>query len=158
LKGEETVQPLEPEINVRLSAHLSEDYIPDIDQRMAAYRRLAKMTDLQQISDFKAELIDRFGALTDEAGNLLVKIILKVMAQKAGVSRLDMMNQKVVLHFSEPHQRNPTGIVDMITSAPKRFELSPDYVLKARLNSGDSGAQIAEAKNLLKEIAQRVNG
>jgi transcription-repair coupling factor (superfamily II helicase) len=158
LKGEETVQPLEPEINVRLSAHLSADYIPDIDQRMAAYRRLAKMTDLQQISDFKAELIDRFGALTDEAGNLLVKIILKVMAQKAGVSRLDMMNQKVVLHFSEPHQRNPTGIVDMITSAPKRFELSPDYVLKARLNSGDSGAQIAEAKNLLKEIAQRVNG
>ncbi len=158
LKGETTVDPLDPEINVNLSAHLSEDYIPDIDQRMAAYRRLAKMTELQQISDFKAELIDRFGALTDEAGNLLLKIVLKVMARKAGVSRLDMMNQKVVLHFSEFHQRNPAGIVDMITSAPRQFELSPDYVLKARLNSGNRSAQVSEAKNLLKEITQRVNG
>ena len=157
LKGEKTVDSLEPEINVNLSAHFSEQYIPDIDQRMLAYRRLAKMTELQQISDFKIELIDRFGPLTDEGANLLLKIGLKVMAKKAGVSRLDMMNQKIVLHFSESHQRNPAGLVDMITTAPKRFELSPDYVLKARMDSSNRSTQVAQAKNLLKEIAQRVN-
>ena len=47
LKGEATVESLEPEINVNLSALLSENYIPDIDQRMSAYRRLAKMMELQ---------------------------------------------------------------------------------------------------------------
>lgn len=157
LKGEETVEPLEPEINVNLSAHFSEDYIPDIDQRMSAYRRLAKMTKLRQISDFKTELIDRFGPLTDEGANLLLKIVLKVMARKAGVSRLDMMNQKIVLHFSESHQRNPAALVDMITATPGRFKLSPDYVLKVRMDSSNSSTQVAQAKNLLKEIAQRVN-
>ena len=145
-------------INVNLSARLSEQFIPDIDQRMSAYRRLAKMTELQQIADFKSELIDRFGRLPDEAANLLLKIVLKVMARKAGVSRLDMMNQKMVVHFSEAHQRNPGAMVDMIMDAPKRFELSPDYVLKASLSSHNITAQLAQAKNLLKEIAQRVNG
>jgi len=158
LKGEATVAALDPEINVNLSALLSEKYIPDIDQRMSAYRRLARMTELQQIADFKSELIDRFGPLPDEAANLLLKIVLKVMARKAGVARLDMMNQKVVLHFSESHQRNPGAMVEMIMGAPKRYELSPEYVLKARLTSHNITAQLAQAKNLLKEIAQRVNG
>jgi transcription-repair coupling factor (superfamily II helicase) len=158
LKGEAVVEALEPEINVNLSARLSEHYIPDIDQRMSAYRRLARMTELQQIADFKSELIDRFGHLPDEAANLLLKIILKVMARKAGVSRLDLMNQKMVLHFSESHQSNPAAMVDMIMGAPKRFELSPEYVLKARLTSHNITTQLAQAKNLLKDIAQRVNG
>jgi transcription-repair coupling factor (superfamily II helicase) len=158
IKGEATVKALEPEINVNLSALLSEHYIPDIDQRMSAYRRLARMTELQQIAEFKSELIDRFGHMPDEAANLLLKIVLKVMAKKAGVARLDMMNQKMVLHFSESHQRNPAAMVDMIMDAPKRFELSPEYVLKARLTSHNITAQLVQAKNLLKEIAQRVNG
>ena len=158
LKGEATVEPLEPEINVNLSALLAERYIPDIDQRMSAYRRLAKMTELQQIVDFKSELIDRFGLLPDEAANLLLKIGLKVLAKKAGVSRLDITNQKLILYFSEAHQRNPAAMVDMIMDAPGRFELSPDHVLKAQLASHHLKAHLAQAKNLLKDIAQRVNG
>ena len=158
LKGEATVEPLEPEINVNLSALLAERYIPDIDQRMSAYRRLAKMTELQQIVDFKSELIDRFGPLPVEAANLLLKIGLKVLAKKAGVSRLDITNQKLILYFSEAHQRNPVAMADMIMDAPGRFELSPDHVLKAQLASYHLNAHLAQAKNLLKDIAQRVNG
>ena len=157
VKGETRVEPLEPEINVNLSAFLAASYIPDIDQRMSAYRRLAKMTEIQQVSDFKSELIDRFGPLTTEASNLLLKIVLKVLARKAGISRLDLAAEKLILQFSESHQRNPAGIIDMITAAPKQFELSPECVLKAKLEAGNLTKQLAQAKILLKEIAQRVN-
>ena len=157
LKGEAMVEPLEPEININMSALLAEHYIPDIDQRMSAYRRLAKMTDLSQIADFKSELIDRFGPLPDEATNLLFKIVLKVLAKKAGVSRLDMTNQNLILYFSQAHQRNPAAMVDMIIAAPERFHLSPDYVLRVRLASNTLNAHLAQTKNTLKEIAQRVN-
>jgi len=158
LKGEARVEPLEPEINVNMSALLAEHYIPDIDQRMSAYRRLAKMTDLKQIVDFKSELIDRFGSLPDEATNLLFKIMLKVLAKNAGVSRLDMTNHSLVLSFSQTHQKNPAALVDMIMEAPERFNLSPDYVLKVRLANNNITAHLAQTKNILKEIAQRVNG
>ena len=157
LKGEETVEPLEPEINVNLSAFLAESYIQDIDQRMSAYRRLAKMTELQQIADFKSESLDRFGPLPEEAANLLLKIMLKVLAKKAGVSRLDLVGRNLTLNFSESHQHNPAGLVDMIMAAPKNFKLSPDHVLKTKLDSHNLNSQLAQTKNLLKEIAQRVN-
>jgi transcription-repair coupling factor (superfamily II helicase) len=156
-KGETRLEPLEPEINVNLSAFLAASYIPDIDQRMSAYRRLAKMAELQQISDFKSEMIDRFGRLPVEASNLLLKIALKVLAKKAGVSRLDLTAKKLILQLSESHQPNPAALVEMISADPKRFELSPEYVLKARLETLNLNTQLAQAKILLKEIAERVN-
>ncbi len=157
LKGEETVEPLEPEINVNFSAFIAESYIPDIDQRMSAYRRLAKMTELQQLADFKSESLDRFGSLPEEAEDLLLKIMLKVLAKKAGVSRLDLVGRNLSLNFSESHQRNPAALVDMIMAAPKNFKLSPEHVLKTKLDSPDLNSQLAQTKNLLIEIAQRVN-
>ena len=93
MKGEPIVQPLDPEINIQLSAYFSESYIPDIDQRMFLYRRLARMSELQELSDIRTELSDRFGPLPDEATHLLFKIMLKVMARHAGVSRLDLKDR-----------------------------------------------------------------
>jgi transcription-repair coupling factor (superfamily II helicase) len=86
-----------------------------------------------------------------------LKIVLKVVARKAGISRLDLAAEKLILQFSASHQRNPAGMVDMITAAPKQFELSPEGVLKAKLAPGNLTKQLGQAKILLKEIAQRVN-
>ncbi len=157
LKGEETIEPLDPEINVNFSAFLSEAYIPDIDQRMSAYRRLAKMTELPQLADFKSESLDRFGPLPPEAENLLLKIMLKVLAKGAGVSRLDLVGRNLSLNFSPSHQRNPAAIVDMIIAAPQTHKLTPTHVLKIKLDSSRLTGQLTQTKNLLKEIARRVN-
>lgn len=157
LKGERVAEPLDPEINVNLSAFISEAYITDIDQRMLTYRRLARMTDLQEIVDIKAELSDRYGLMPEEASNLLLKIMLKVMARKAGVSKLDLNGRKLTLHFSEAHQQNPSGMIDMIVADPSRFELTPEHVLKALLPANRNSGELAATKNILKEIALRVN-
>ena len=158
LKGEPVVEELEPEINVTMSAYIPETYVPDINQRLMVYRRLARMLSLEEIADFKAELTDRFGSLPSEATNLLLKIMLKVLAIQAGVKRLDLTGQNLSLSFSELHQKNPFGIVDMITAAKGPYSLTPNHVFKARLshNSGDS--LLAQSRNILKEIALRVNG
>jgi transcription-repair coupling factor (superfamily II helicase) len=150
-------ESLEPEINIIMSASIPESYIPDIDQRLAAYRRLAKMTELKEVTDFKAELIDRFGTLAAETENLLLKIMLKVLSIKAGVRRLDLADRLLSLSFSEPHQKNPSGIIGMITSETKRFRLTPDHMLKAKLLKGPHSNLLLQTKNILKEIAQRVN-
>lgn len=156
LKGEAPLEALEPEINVRMSAFLSESYIPDIDQRMAAYRRLAKMTELQEVSEFNAELIDRYGELPKEAGNLLYKIVLKILSKKAGISRLDLTEQHLLLHFSVDHLKDSDSLVDLILSAPERYALQTGHILKVKLAGYRGRSPLSRAKNILKEIAQRV--
>jgi transcription-repair coupling factor (superfamily II helicase) len=157
LKGETPLELLDPEINVRMSAFLSESYIPDIDQRMAAYRRLAKMTELKEIDDFKNELTDRYGKPPEEANNLLFKIMLKTLSQKAGIARLDLAGRQLHLQFSQAHLKKTEALVDMIQAAPGRFELTTGSILKVKLANEQSGGQRGQAKNILKDIIQRVN-
>jgi len=157
LKGEPVCEELEPEINLPMSAFLAESYVSDIDQRLVAYRRLARMTALKEISDFKTELIDRYGPLPREGVNLLLKIMLKVLSVKAGVKRLDLMNRQLLLYFSEIHQKNPLGIVDMVMAGKKSFVLTPKNVFKATLTPDSPGRLLLQTKNILQEIAQHVS-
>ena len=157
LKGETPSEPLDPEINVHISAFLSETYIPDIDQRMAAYRRLAKMTELKEIADFKAEIIDRYGKPPAEANNLLFKIMLKILSKKAGIAKLDLAGRQMNLQFSQAHLKNTEALVDMIQSAPGCYELTPGSILKVKLTNAQGGSQRGQAKNILKDIIERVN-
>jgi len=157
LKGEPMQGDLDPEINVIMSAFIPEPYIADIDQRLMIYRRLAKLSSLGEIADFRLELTDRFGPLPPEGLNLLLKIMLKVMAVRAGVRRLDMTDQQLLLHFSEPHLRNPLGIMTLIAEDKGDYEVTADHVFKAKLTQGDTTRRLSQTKNILKEIARHVN-
>ena len=156
LKGQTPIEPLDPEINVNLSAFLSESYIPDIDQRMAAYRRLARLSELQELTDFKDELTDRYGKLPVEANNLLFKICLKILSKKAAVAKLDLSQRQMHLQFSPVHLRNTQGLVELIQSAPRRYELTPGQGLKVTLANDPVTSYTTHAKNILKEVVRRV--
>jgi transcription-repair coupling factor (superfamily II helicase) len=157
LKGEPVQEALEPEVNLPVSAFLPETYIADIDQRLSIYRRLARMSDLKEISALKAELEDRFGRLPDEANNLLLKIMLKVLAVRAGCKRLDLNDTQLQLQFSEAHQMKPFGIVAMVALEKGRYRYTPDHLFKATLVAGSPNSLLAQVKNILIEIARSVN-
>ncbi|MFZ1985758.1 MAG: transcription-repair coupling factor [Desulfatitalea sp.] len=157
IKGDPIIEPLEPEINLPISAFLPERYIADIDQRLSIYRRLARMSDLKEISALKAEMEDRFGRLPDEANNLLLKIMLKVLAVRAGCKRLDLTENLLQLQFSEAHQMKPFGIVEIVSSGKGRYRFTPDHLFKATLAAASPNVLMSQAKNILIEIARHVN-
>lgn len=157
LKGEKIRERLEPEINIALPASIPEFYIQDIDQRLSAYRRLTKITEVDEIADFKIEMVDRFGALPIELSNLLLKIMLRVLAIKIGVKRLDLRGSQLSLCFSEAHQKNLAPIHDIIVSIGRRFEFTRDHVLTVELSKANIAGLLTQTKNILKEIIQHVN-
>ena len=59
--------------------------MPDIDQRMVLYRRLARAEQLQDIADIRTEVNDRYGPLPEEGTHLLFKIMLKVLEPPIGI-------------------------------------------------------------------------
>jgi transcription-repair coupling factor (superfamily II helicase) len=157
LKGEPVSEKLEPEINLGLSAYFSDTYIPDLDQRLIAYRRLARMDDIKDIAEFKSELIDRYGKLPDEAKNLLFKIALKVLSQESGITRLDHNGRQLVIHFSATHPFDREALIGWVMAEPQRFELKPPQTLTVKLPKSNKIGQLKQIKNILKEIAQRVS-
>ncbi len=156
-KGEPVIEALEPEINIPLSAFIPESFIPDIDQRLSAYRRLSRLTDVGEITDIKSELADRYGKLPEEAVNLLLKIMLRVFAIRAGAKRLDLTGANLTISFSEAHLKNPRGLADLVMAQPKKYHLTVDHALKTQLKVGQAPGLLSQTKNILKEIARHVN-
>ncbi len=156
LKGEPVQEVLEPEINLNLSTFIPTSYIPNIDQRLSIYRRLARVDAVEEILEFKNELSDRFGVLPTEVIHLLLKISLKILAAQACVKRLDINGYHLVLHFSETHLKDSGQIITLIQSDPDTYALTPDHVMKVTLSKGPKVGIFKQTKNILKEISKRV--
>ncbi len=159
LKGQPMTVPLEPEINIAMSAYISDEYVQSIEQRLTIYRRLSQMTEIKEIAAMQNELIDRFGKLPKEAGNMLLKIMLRVMAIKAGVQKLDLTPDSLSMIFSVNHQKHPFKAVSNSFSFAGRCKFISDNTVKISLGTKkkDISIAIAATKKILREIAGKVN-
>jgi transcription-repair coupling factor (superfamily II helicase) len=60
-----------PQINTGAAVLIPDDYVPDLNVRLALYRRISDAEKAQDREALAAELIDRFGPLPPEADQLL---------------------------------------------------------------------------------------
>jgi transcription-repair coupling factor (superfamily II helicase) len=157
IKGEPDTRPLEPEINVDFDAYLPSGYIPDMDQRLVSYRRLSRVADTPELSAFQKELADRYGELPKTALRLLYKVMLKLLARKAGIRRLDLAGTVLRLSPSPEHQCRPEGAAALVAKNRQTMRLFPDGELKVNLEETAIEARVLAAKNILKELASHVS-
>ncbi|MDZ4224575.1 MAG: TRCF domain-containing protein, partial [bacterium] len=80
LKGEAVEEEITPEIFLKISAFLPENYIADTALRMELYKRMAHLSGEPEIAAFREELKDRFGALPEAVENLLEVIAIRQLA------------------------------------------------------------------------------
>jgi len=159
LKGRPVTEPLEPEINMTVSAYVSEEYVQSIEQRLTIYRRLSQMTGLIQIAAMQKELVDRFGKLPEETANMLLKIMLRVLCVKAGVKRLDLTRKLLVLVFSQGHQKYPYKIQGALSIPRDNYKFISENTLRVNLGSKlrTINNAMGATKKILNEIAVSVN-
>lgn len=160
LKGKPVVPALEPEINITMSAHIPEDYVQSIEQRLTIYRRLSQMTEISEITTMQKELIDRFGKLPEEGLNMLFKIMLRILAVKAGVKKMDVTTSSIVLVFSELHQKRPFSTGEVCSINGFEYEYSAENAIRINLGARNKkiSRSLVETKKILKEVILRVNG
>ncbi len=159
LKGQPLTDPLEPEINVTLSTFISDEYVQSIEQRLTIYRRLSQMTTVKEVAAMQQELVDRFGKLPEAAGNMLLKIMLRVLSVKAGVKKLDLTNTSLTLVFSAVHQRRPQALAGGVSMINAPHEFTAENTLRFSIGGKFKPVTraLGEAKKILQVIAPLVN-
>ena len=81
----------------RLPAFIPTDFISDTTLRIQAYRRLAEITTREQWERVRKDWRDRFGKFPPAIDNLLVLTEIKLSAARAGVSRVEVREGKLML-------------------------------------------------------------
>ncbi|TPM47176.1 transcription-repair coupling factor [Mesorhizobium sp. B2-2-3] len=115
-----------PQIAVGTAVMIPESYVPDLQLRLALYRRLGDLESTEEIDAFGAELIDRFGPMPEEVKHLLKIVFIKALCRKANVEKLDAGPKGVVIHFRKREFPNPVGLVKFIGEQGSLAKIRPD--------------------------------
>ena len=125
--GEELDSGWSPQITVGTAVMIPESYVPDLQLRLALYRRLGDLQSADEIDGFGAEMIDRFGSLPDEVEHLLKIVFIKALCRQANVEKLDAGPKGVVIHFRKREFANPAGLVRYISEQGSLAKIRPDH-------------------------------
>ncbi|MHB0957210.1 MAG: transcription-repair coupling factor [Pirellulaceae bacterium] len=86
-------------INLPGEAFFPPDYVPDIRIKIDLYRRLVRIADVQQLTEFRQELLDRFGPLPPPVNRLLALAELRIDAAIWQVSAIHIERQYLVFRY-----------------------------------------------------------
>ncbi|WP_298439938.1 transcription-repair coupling factor [Geobacter sp.] len=152
LKGEERVERVEPEINLRIPAFIPEEYVREPNQRLIIYKKLTQAESEAEVDEVMAELVDRFGKLPLAATYLLEVMKLRIPFKRLLVRLAEFDGRRLSLAFHERTPVPPDAIIGLIRTNPKRYQFTPDFRLIAELVDTSFEGVLAEARNLLKTL------
>lgn len=104
MKGIEIEEEKEEEvctIDLNISAHIPENYIPSLSSRLGIYKRIADITNDDDAADVIDELIDRFGEPPRSVMGLIDIALLRNKAQAVGIYEITREQNEVKLHTKE---------------------------------------------------------
>jgi len=100
LKGEEVQDDLRAAVNLRVDLRIDDTYVPDMNQRLMIYRRVAGARSDQELDQIMSELRDRYGPPPEAVEHLEQYGRIRVLADRLGVDSIDREGQIVVIKFA----------------------------------------------------------
>jgi transcription-repair coupling factor (superfamily II helicase) len=101
-------------LNLGISVRIDADYIPEENQRLRMYKRIAGAMDQAAIDDVRSELHDRYGAPPESVLNLLAAGELRLKCEQLGIAQLDRKRTQVELPNPADRKRPLKSFVEML--------------------------------------------
>ena len=126
LRGGEIEVAIEPEIHIGLPAYLPEAYIPDVNQRLVFYKKLANVKARSDLEDLAYEMEDRFGPLPELVLDFIEVMDLRRVLRHYLVTAVYRKGERVTLHFHPDSPIHGERLVAFIQHNDRGAQLSPD--------------------------------
>ncbi|HKY23239.1 MAG TPA: transcription-repair coupling factor [Vicinamibacterales bacterium] len=99
LKGEDLVDDVRAIVNLRVDLRVDDSYVPDMNQRLMIYRKVADARSDAELDQVLTELRDRYGPWPEPVDHLEQYGRIRIMADRLGVESIDREAQTVVIKF-----------------------------------------------------------
>jgi transcription-repair coupling factor (superfamily II helicase) len=143
-----------PTIAVGTPVLIPEAYIEDLDVRMGLYRRLATLETDQDIQQFAAEMIDRFGPAPAEVDQLLEIMAIKTLCRRANVEKVEAGPKGTVVAFRDNAYANPDGLVRYVSEKGSYAKVRPDMRLVFTQDLPHAADRLKATRRLLTDLVR----
>ena len=100
LKGEELADDVRAAVNLRIDLRIDDAYVPDMNQRLMIYRKVAAARSDEELDQILNELRDRYGPPPPAVEHLEQYGRIRIMADRLGVESIDREGQTVLIRFA----------------------------------------------------------
>jgi len=146
-KEPDLMAPMEiiTDITLGVPALLTNDYCPDVHERLSLYKRLASIESHEKLIEIREELVDRFGDLPEQAQSLFETHRLRLNMARLGIKKIDANPAQITIQFIPNPPIDPIKIIQLVQTN-KRVQLNGQDKLKVL--PGDKEAFITLTQRL----------
>jgi transcription-repair coupling factor (superfamily II helicase) len=137
LSGEAPAAHVDPVISVSVEGFVPEDYVPEVNQRLAFYKRLAGAVGDADIDELRAEIADRYGPLPEPALRLLDIVRIRVAARALGVEKVEAGEGRALITFAPSTPVEPTRLIAAVQASRGRLKFKREFTLEAVVARGE---------------------
>ena len=152
LRGEVPEEEVETQLNLGLNIRIPAEYIPEENQRLRMYKRVAGVESEAKLHDVRAELIDRYGEPPQAVKNLLDYASLKLLCVRVGVTTIERKRELVSIRFRQNATVDPERLASFVASQ-RGAQFTPDGTLKFTLKSLGAAEVLVSLRDLLEHLA-----
>jgi transcription-repair coupling factor (superfamily II helicase) len=152
MKGEAAPDEAETQLNLGLNIRIAGNYIPEENQRLRMYKRVAGVETEAQLTDVAAELQDRYGPAPPAVRNLLEYASLKLLCMRVGVNAIERKRDSVTFKFRQNAAVDPEQLARFVSSQ-RGAQFTPDGMLKFVLKATAAEEVLRVLRTVLQQLA-----
>jgi transcription-repair coupling factor (superfamily II helicase) len=117
LKGEELEDDARAALNLKVELRIDERYIPDMNQRLGVYRRIAAARTDEALEEALADVRDRYGPPPPSLTELAAFASIRILADRLRVEAIDREGASIVFRF-RPGGVDPARVISLLNRRP----------------------------------------
>jgi transcription-repair coupling factor (superfamily II helicase) len=145
LKGEPVIERRPVGLHIGVDIKIPETYLPESEDRLAVYKRLAQALTPSEVDRLQAETEDLYGHLPRAARNLFDIGRLRLVAEEAGVKSVDLVEDRLEIRFHERPFVDPARIIELVAREGGKLTPSGMLTMPAPPRGADRLKSIAAA-------------
>jgi transcription-repair coupling factor (superfamily II helicase) len=154
MKGEGEEERPSTQLNLGIALRIDESYVPEENQRLRLYKKIAGAASEAAVNEIRAEMEDRYGSLPDATVYLLEAALLRLECERLGVAQIDRKRGELQIRFTENASVDPQHLMRLVARNAKRgAQFTPQGVLKYPLAAMRPDEVLLEIREILSNLA-----
>ena len=154
MKGETSEERPATALNLGIALRIDESYVPEENQRLRLYKKIAGATSEAQVVEVRAEMEDRYGTPPDATVYLLEAALVRLECERMGIAQVDRRRAELQIRFMENAAIDPQLLMRLVAKNAKRgAQFTPQGLLKYPLKATRSDEILLEIHEVLALLA-----
>jgi transcription-repair coupling factor (superfamily II helicase) len=154
MKGETSEERPATQLNLGIALRIDESYVPEENQRLRLYKKIAGASSEKALDEVRAEMEDRYGTPPDATVYLLEAGLIRLECERMGIAQVDRKRAELQIRFMENAAVDPQHLMRMVARNAKRgAQFTPQGLLKYPLSATRSDEVLLEIHDVLAQLA-----